>query len=172
MAEMEAEFTLLYRQHLTLVRGRALRVLGQAAAADDVAQEVFMKYLQHRQRGGAAPDNTAAFLYTMATRCALNYLRGGGRRDKHEHRAYQEAATVAQTGSDDLLIVRDLLSRVPEREALLASYYYLDGLEHEEIAALLDMPRRQVGRGLEAFRARARRLLGFSIEEAPRGRDD
>jgi RNA polymerase sigma-70 factor (ECF subfamily) len=168
MAEMDAELTMLYRQHLTLVRGRARRILGDAAAADDVTQEVFMKYWQHRRSGGDAAENTAAFLYTMATRCALNALRGGGRRKRHEDRAQAESQASHDDGVEQHLEVVRLLARVPEREAILASYYYLDGLEQEEIATLLDMPRRQVGRGLDAFRERARRLLGAPLQEVPR----
>ena len=173
MDATDAELTLLYRRHLALVRGRALRIVGSPAAADDVVQEVFMRYLQ-RVRKGALPElNTAGFLYQMATHCALNSLRSQGRRGKYESRAQHESQAILEgPGSspnlEDALLVRDLLTRVPQREAILAAYYYLDGLEHEEIATLMDMPRRQVGRRLEDFKARARKLLGRPLQQEAR----
>lgn len=163
MNAADAELTQVYRRHLAMVRGRALRIMGSEAAADDVVQEVFMRYLQ-RLRKGALPElNTAGFLYQMATHCALNSLRSRGRRSKYEHLAQQERAVAQPAASEDALLVQNLLTRVPQREAIVAAYYYLDGLEHEEIATLMEMPRRQVGRRLEDFMARARKLLGRTL---------
>jgi RNA polymerase sigma-70 factor (ECF subfamily) len=163
--DAEAELIGVYRTHLPLVRGRALRILGSPAAADDVTQEVFMRYLTYRRRGGHDPQNCAAFLYRMATHCALNSLRAASRRQKRET---VEPLPAAPAAPEDVLAVRTVLARVPEELAQIAAYYFLDGLEHEEIAQLLNMQRRTVGRRLEAFKAKAREILGEGKLEAVR----
>jgi RNA polymerase sigma factor (sigma-70 family) len=163
--DIEAELVEAYRKHLPLVRGRALRILGSPAAADDVTQEVFMRYLIYRRKGGHEATHCAAFLYRMATHCALNSLRAAGRRHRREA---LEAPAPAATGPEDGMAVRAVLARVPDELAQIAAYYYLDGLEHEEIATLLKMQRRTVGRRLEAFKARAREILGEGALEAAR----
>ncbi|HET6346893.1 MAG TPA: sigma factor, partial [Myxococcota bacterium] len=70
------DVTVLYRRFIVMVRARACRLLGDAAAAQQVAQEAFSKLLEHRERQGTGQD-TAAFLYRTVTNLALNHLREG-----------------------------------------------------------------------------------------------
>jgi RNA polymerase sigma-70 factor (ECF subfamily) len=145
-----------YRRHLTMVRGRALRLLGSEAAAADVAQETFVKLIEYRRKAGPE-DNTAAFLYRLVTNLALNRLRDTRRRAE----LLDSAAPVGASSPEptDRLALRKVLAAVGEEEAQIAAYYYVDGLEQEEIAALLGLERRTVGRRLERFCVKARRLL-------------
>ncbi|OGQ77391.1 MAG: hypothetical protein A2289_17140 [Deltaproteobacteria bacterium RIFOXYA12_FULL_58_15] len=151
-----------YRSHITMVRGRALRILGVEAAAQDVAQETFMKLLEYRRKG-ISEDNTAAFLYRAATNLALNRLRDAKRR---QELLEEQASHTSPSASDptDRPALRRILGLVGREEAEIAIYYYVDGMEQEEIAELLQMERRTVGRRLERFCAKAQKLLGLSTE--------
>lgn len=157
-----ADFEQLYRHYVTLVRGRAQRILGNAAAAQDVAQEAFVRLIEYRARGGADRE-TAAFLYTVATNLALNRLRDGRRRQELLSTGFVADAPAAQS-PEDRIVIRQLLAVCPEEDATIASYHYLDGLEHEEIAQLLGLERRTIGRRLERFRAFARDKIAFGSD--------
>lgn len=156
----------LYRRHLTMVRACAQRILSDSAAAEDVAQEVFIRFLE-RRRGEGAERDTAAMLYRMATNLALNGLRNRKRRSELEDG--QTGAEPARPPSmDDALALRAALVRVEPGLAEIAACYYLHGMEQEEIAELFAMQRRTVGRRLDAFRVEARALLTDSTAEAKR----
>lgn len=155
------ELTDLYRRYLPMVRGRARRVTGSESAAQDLAQEAFIKLIEHRRASGRE-QNTAAFLYRIVTNLALNRLR-----DEKRHREIlaleqsREGHREGTSGSelDDRLLLRAVLAAAPADEAEIAGYYYLDGLDHAEIAELLGLGRRTVGRRLERFHRRAQELL-------------
>ena len=104
-------------------------------------------------------------MYRSVTNLALNRLR-----DRKRRRALIEAHTASLNGSSepsDRLLIRQILGLVGKREAEVAVYYYIEELEQQEIAALLELPRRTVGRRLEAFRRRAEALLKDKDEGAP-----
>ncbi|HET6344768.1 MAG TPA: sigma-70 family RNA polymerase sigma factor, partial [Myxococcota bacterium] len=140
----------VYRCYIVMVRNRACRILGDRAAAQDVAQDVFVKFMLRRRNRGAEQD-TPSLLYRMATNAALNRLRSLGRRGRALRREGPPPAAT-DDACDDRLALRAVLARVPEDEALVAAYYYVDGLLQAEIATLLQMERRTVGNRLEAFR--------------------
>lgn len=148
----------VYRRHVVMVRNRALRLLGDDAAAQEVAQEAFIKFLEHRERTGSEAE-VAAFLYRMATNLALNRLRDGLRqRELSALRATRGAQTRSHDAREAAL--RHVLAQVSYDEAQIAAYYYVDGLEIDEIAQLLAGERRTVGLRLIAFQDRARRIVG------------
>jgi RNA polymerase sigma-70 factor (ECF subfamily) len=163
----QADISTLYRRHVALVRNCALRILGEPAAAEDVAQEVFIRFLRHRDRGGDERD-TAAFLYRTSTHLAINRLRDARRRNTlHEAHVPQEEPESPRSPEDGLML-RKVLAEADEEQAQIAACYFIHGMEHEEIATLLGIPRRTVGRRLEKFREHAERMLqGISREEAP-----
>lgn len=150
----------VYRAHIAMVRGRARRLLGHQSAAEDAAQEAFMRLM----RVGAGLENPAGFLYRTVTNLCLNLLRDKKRqRELLELHGAEAAPGPAAGPPDEALVLRKVLAAAPEEEALIAAYYFVDGLEHAEIAELLSMERRTVGRRLERFRARARALLEEAV---------
>jgi len=153
----EAEIAAVYRRHIVMVRRCAERIVLDRAAAEDVAQETFVKFLEYGAKGGSARD-TAALLYRIATNLALTRIRTAKRRRELLDRERNNRARVEST-ADDRLSMQRVLGGVSEEEARIALSYYVEGLEQEEIAELLSMERRTVGRRLESFRSQARRLL-------------
>ena len=124
-----------------------------------------MKLIEMNRRGEAA-RNAAAFLYRTVTNLALNRLRDTRRRaDLLASEQHGEGTTQS---IDDQLTLRKILSQVGEEEARIAAYYYVDGLEQDEIAELLALNRRTVGRRLERFCKQAQALL----HEVPEARHD
>lgn len=146
-----------YRRFIVMVRRCAFKIVLDPVVAEDVAQEVFVKYLEFRDRHTEERD-TAAFLYRMTTNMAITKIRKAQRRSKLL--AKQGPPNRAALGqAEDRLLLQEILLQVTEQEAQIAVYYYVAGMEQEEIGELLSLPRRTVGRRLERFRQKARTLL-------------
>ena len=108
-----------------LVRFSAFR-LGDAEAAQDVVQEVFIQVWQHARtfedRGEAA---LVAWLYTIANHVVINHLRRRRRRP---------SVSLDATGDGAPLQGMDLAHTVCEREALRAALAQLSPLQQQVIA--------------------------------------
>lgn len=125
--------------------------------ADDIAQDVFVTYAE-TYAATKPPQNIAALLYTMATNRAINTLRDGRRRQAILH---AEARSEAFAGGGDAAIdVRRVLAHVEPELAAIAVYYYVDGMDQDEIAEVTALHRRTVSRRLEDFRVAAQKVLG------------
>jgi RNA polymerase sigma factor (sigma-70 family) len=72
--EIRHRYDQAYETNWALLRGRALAVTRDGAAADDVAQEAFER-LWSRSRGGWWPDNAGGWLSRVATNIAVSLLR-------------------------------------------------------------------------------------------------
>src|SRR3954452_6802291 len=72
------QFEYAYRQHAGRVRNAAQRILSDASAADDVAQEVFIRLWQRPHLFDPTRGSLAALLSVMARSRALDPLRAGG----------------------------------------------------------------------------------------------
>ena len=154
----ENELAILYRRHVTMIRQRSRRVLGDTAMAEDVTQEAFM-LLFDRLRAGDPPEVPAAFLYRAATTRALNVIRDGKRRAAILKDADLPSFAAAGGDRDARLDLVKVLASVDEELATVAVCYYVDGMDQDEIGGLLGLHRRTVSRRLEEFRERGQKVL-------------
>jgi RNA polymerase sigma-70 factor (ECF subfamily) len=151
----------LYRAHGPLLRARCKRLLRDGAAAEDAAQDIFLKVLRHLD---SAPVDEAVlpWLHRLTTNHCLNLLRERGR-----------AATSAGVGPEPLaadletaLLARDFVAQVldrspaPLREAALL--YHAQGLEQARVAAAQGVSRRTVNYRLADLTRRAHELHRLS----------
>lgn len=132
-----------YRAHAPAVFRRARTILGSAAEAEEVVQELFESLaaaphaLQHT-------ESPAAWFYTTTTNRCINRLRDQNNRLRLI-RDRIEPPQVRASAVEDAVVLRELLSRLPEQLANVAVYYYADEMTHDEIAKLLGCSRRHVG---------------------------
>lgn len=139
-------FERLFLREYGRVAGIAYRVLGDAAEAEDVAQEVFASfYRRHDPAASYAP----AWLYRAAAHAALNAVRGRKRRERRDGIAARERDRVADPeleaiAAEEQAEVRAALARLPDRIAALLLLRY-SGLTYGEIAGALGVPVDQVG---------------------------
>jgi RNA polymerase sigma-70 factor (ECF subfamily) len=151
----------IVREHGPRVFGTAWRILGHAADAEDVVQEVFLQ--AHQLQQTRPVRFWGAFLRRLAACRALDRLR-------------QRRATVpldghdpigAETGPEEAAIgheladqLRDAVARLPEREAGVFCLRYYEDLSYEEIAEVLGI---SVGAaGVALHKARAKLETQFS----------
>ena len=140
----------------------AARVLADQAAAEDVAQEVFLDL--HRRFGNDPGAQAPAWLHAAAVHTALNVIRSRRRRGaREEHFATgsalsadpQAAVEIAETRR----AVRAALARVPARDASVLALRY-SGLSYAETAAALGIGVNGVGTMLRRAEARLRKEVG------------
>lgn len=146
----------LFGDHGAMVYGRARRLLGTHADAEEATQEVFIRVITGAESVPPAGE-VVPWLCRMTTNYCLNKLRDGSRRRVLlDTRVSPAAGEPAASGPDDLAQARALLSGAEPRQAQAAIYVYIDGMSHDEAAEMLGVSRRTVGNLLDRFTAWAR----------------
>lgn len=132
-----AAYRKLYETHIGMVYGLACRLVSDRSAAEDVAQEVFIKAWQdlHRFRGDS---RFATWLHRICSFTAISHLRrqrGWLKRvllgDEHI------PDTVGEESNDEDLDF--YIQRLPERARIVFVLHAIEGYRHEEIAQLCGM---------------------------------
>src|SRR3954468_9942231 len=162
----QTAFARIYDEHASGVYGAALRVLGNPATAQDVAQDVFLRLWRRPGAFDARRGDLGAYLRLMARSRALDLWRSAqasGRATdrlkiasgRDEPRAEDEP--VARFERDDhARTVRAALGALPapQREAVVLAYW--GGLTADEIAERSGVPlgtaKARAGLGLQRIR--------------------
>lgn len=151
------------------------RMLRDAAAAEELVQETFLRVYRARDR--YQPEaRFSTWLYRIATNLALNELRRPRRRDRHarfDAEGEPDAApqlAVDTSPPDDVAHARRLGAAVaaefealPERQRAALWLSAVEGLPYAEIAATLDITESAV----KALVHRARTALASRLEPKP-----
>jgi RNA polymerase sigma-70 factor (ECF subfamily) len=159
----DSAFQELYRRSGPRLRGFLLRLSGDAALADDLAQEAFLRV--HRARGSFQPGAAALpWIFAIARNVFLDHARRPRvRRAANDSRAGPGAALPereappdtqgdeALIGNEMLAVVRATLARLPvlQREAFILIRF--EGLSVNEAAQVLGATEGAVK--IRAFRA-------------------
>jgi RNA polymerase sigma factor (sigma-70 family) len=154
-------FDRLFAEEYARVAAIANRILGDPAAAEDVAQDVFLDL--HRRFGDAPGAKASAWLHAAAVHTALNAIRSERRRSAREERSGtsvpaddpQVAVEVAETRR----AIRESLDRIPRRHSMVLALRY-SGLSYAEIATALGIGVSGVGTRLRRAEARFRKEVG------------
>ena len=146
-------FEAAVRDHWVPLVRRLVLVLGDAADAEDVAQEAYLRAYRAWDRFDGR--DVRGWLYTIALRLAFNERRRRGRwlaALRHvEPRPWEGA------GDPDLWAA---LGRLDARTRSVLLLHVIDGYTQREIAAMLDAPEGTVASWLSRGRARLREDLG------------
>lgn len=147
----------LYERYAPMIHRRALALLGRDADAWDVVQEVFERLLKSGSqfRHEARPTT---YVYRVTTNVALNALRARSVREPGRDPESAPDATADHAATEAADLLRVLSRSVPDRQMEVAVLHYLDGMTQEEIAEVLGLSRKTIGRDLEQLRARAAEL--------------
>ena len=127
------QYELAYRAHRQRVRAAAQRVVADAATAEDVTQEVFLRLWLRPDLFDERRGSLAAFLCVMARSRALDRIRAEGALDRARHRlaehrvlepVTEEEPAAALIREDDRGELRRALLKLPaaQREAIALAY--------------------------------------------------
>lgn len=149
-------FGQLVERHQTSAWNAAFRFLGNAADAEDIAQEAFLRVLDAAPRYRATAK-FRTFLYRVLTRLCIDFSRR-----KVIGVSNVESAIDPRTGPVESVIgderareVRKALMALPDRQRMAVVLRYYENLGHQEIAAALGT----TAKGVERLLSRARSLL-------------
>lgn len=143
----QSALTLLYDATSRLAYGLVLRVLNDAATAEEVLLDVYMQVWRQASHYDEGRGTPLAWLLTIARSRAIDRLRSG-KSEKQHHEPIENATPIASltdvasaaVASETQGIVRSALrSLAPEQREVIELAYYL-GLTHTEIAARLGQP--------------------------------
>jgi RNA polymerase sigma factor (sigma-70 family) len=158
-------FATLVRRHGPLVLGVCHRVLGDAHAAEDAAQAVFL-VLARKAATIRPPDRLAAWLHGVARHLASNARRADARRQRQQIRCARRALARPPDNPLDELTAHELLNildeelqRLPEVDRLPLILCCLEGRTQDEAARQLGWTPGSVKGRLERGRAELHRRL-------------
>ncbi len=159
-------FERFFREQYPVVVRIAFGVLGDAQAAQDVAQDVFISAFK-RFGEPEEPDQARAWVRAAAAHTALNTIRGERRRDRRQRAS---GAAVPGPGPEETVLaaesraeVRRALSRLPRKAATVLVLRH-NGLSYAEVAEAMDVKVGHVGTMLR----RAESALRKELQNAPR----
>ncbi|MEK0316772.1 sigma-70 family RNA polymerase sigma factor [Cohnella sp. 56] len=163
-------FQRLFREHYPGVAGKLHALIGDHAAAEDLAQEVFLRLYR------SPPDRleaVGAWLHRVLTRLAYDYLRqrSSGRTllEKESARVAISQENAVPSGEAEVIreweidVVRGVLQKLSDRDrtALLLRE---EGYSYEEIARRLEVNPKIVGTLLARAEERLRKKYGQEEE--------
>jgi RNA polymerase sigma-70 factor, ECF subfamily len=151
----EAAFRVFYEDAAPRLRAYIRRASGDAALADDILQESFLRFLRADLPAMGAPQRKA-YLY----RTASSLLSDHWRRLKRERRWSLDPLFGREPGSDSQGAGEGmrLFGRLKPQEQTLLWLAYVEGFDHREIASALQLKEKSIR--VLLFRAR-KKLAGI-----------
>ncbi|MEP7304983.1 MAG: sigma-70 family RNA polymerase sigma factor [Acidobacteriota bacterium] len=167
------QFEAFVRRYQDMVFGTAVRLLGNQAEAEDVAQTVFLKAFQRFDTIGQSPA-AAGWLKTVTTNACLNHLS----RYRARWRLFSElersdagnsetdfGATLVSKSSpalefqqaDERAQLEQALARLPDHQRVPLVLFHFEDISYQAIAQLLGVSlgkvKTDIHRGREALKA-------------------
>jgi RNA polymerase sigma-70 factor (ECF subfamily) len=168
----ETESLHVFESHRHELLALAYRMLGDAARAEDMVQEAWLRW----SRRDMNPDSPRAFLVTVVTRLCLNELASArARREESRSNRLPEPVDLAEAGMARVEAVEQVsmaflvaLERLTPAERAVLLLHEVFDFTHEEIAALIARTPATCRKLLERARrgvAEGRKLVTASREE-------
>ncbi len=161
--EREHAFAEVYARHSSRIYLYCRKIVADAALAEDLFQDTFLKVLQHARDGGEV-RHVAAFLLRVARNLCLNAKRD--RRDNgvmfEEFHAPSSDRPLESVELERL--IERALQHLPSehREAFVLQMY--DGLSYQEIADLTNVQLTTVRNRVVRAKKKLRALLSAYVE--------
>jgi RNA polymerase sigma factor (sigma-70 family) len=145
IAGEEGALNEIYDQFSSFVYGLALRVIGDARAAEDVSQDVFVTVWE--RPGAFDPDRGSlrTWLGTLAHRRSVDHIR---REEARRRRAIKDAARPVSTPDVEEMAlalvtaerVRAALDTLPDEQRRAIQLAYFGGKTYRQVAEVLGIP--------------------------------
>ncbi len=149
-----------YQRHGRALLRKAERMLGNRADAQDLVQALFVDLLAR----GESPD--LPYLYRAITNRALTFVRDTQNRSRILESNDDALRGPVRTRCDDRVIGLDLLTKLTrtldERAQEILIYRFFDDMTQDEIATLIGLSRKTVGKIEADIRAAIAELGGES----------
>ena len=151
-------FEALLQRYQTKVFRLIFSIIGNAAQAEEVTQDVFLRIWQAlNSYDGRASLST--WIYTIARNTSISHLRAQSYRKTSPLDQVPEPLTESEPVLSRIQIER-LLARLPEGQREVVVLFYLQEQSIEDVAAMLDFPEGTV----KNYLYRARKAMAAMME--------
>ena len=157
-------FRTLVDAHLGAMLGNARRMLGDAAEAEDVAQEAMVRLWRNAATLELGPGGLKPWLRRVVTNLAIDRIRASRNTSVVAEVPEQPSPALQEVG----LEARDLSRRVqtalaslPDRQRMALVLFHFEGLSQIEVGESLGVSDEAV----ESLLARARRTLKSALKD-------
>jgi len=160
----------VFRQEYKSLVVAALRICKDIAIAEDVVQNVFLKF--YESKGLKRIDSPAAYLRRAVVTRTLNALRDRKRLQFVGDEALTSA--IEHLPTDEVTDIADMkaklhqaIQQLPDRARVILILHRFEGLSYKEIAQELDIAPKtvenQLARGLKLLRSYLPKALGILL---------
>jgi RNA polymerase sigma-70 factor (ECF subfamily) len=162
---------LLYDRHRQLVYRTALAITGDAEAANDLLQDIFLRLHRFSDRIDPARP-LEPWLYRMTTNLSYTWVK----QNRRWPRPVEDLADwlMGSSGSesqvemqDDWQQVQQAVSALPLQQRVVVVLYYLNDLSLNEVADILEVPLGTVKSRLHYGRSAMKKSLGLNGRALP-----
>lgn len=156
----DAEFDEAYRQYAPAIYRSIYRVVNNAAIAEDLLQDSFLRFLE--KADSERPNMHRAFLFRIGHNLAVDYLKKHGRVLNYEsfHDHIDERDNFQE--SDYKLWREQIVQRIRQENPRLLQIFLLRvdfDLTYDQISAELKIPKRTLMRQAEGLKKLLRQLI-------------
>lgn len=158
----------LFRQHADLLYRTALRMLRNAAEAEDAVQDAFLR-LRRSKAGPDNLDNPTAWLVRVLRNICIDRQRQAVRRlesalpDEFEAPPHSGPTPEGHLlTAEKLRLVSEVINDLPPNEAETLRLVVIEGLSYRDVATITGVPIGTVRSRLARARQAVRRCLGLA----------
>lgn len=154
--DLEKEFEEKYNTYGAMLYRISFLYLGNAADAEDILHDVFIKYLYLKKKFNSS-EHEKAWLIRITQNSCLDMLKKAGRKNIN----VDDLSVAVQNESDTQQdVIRSVLALPPKYKAVIILYYY-NGYSVEEVAHILKISKSAVKKRLQ----RGREMLEIELED-------
>lgn len=158
-----AAFRALYGRYAGRIRSYLERAIGDAAAAEDILQEVFLGIW--RQAAGYRADRgvVAAWIYGIARNKLYDARRRGALAVEDLEGVAERISAPVEGRRDERISLHAALETLPDRERQAVTLTYIGGFTYDETAERLAVPLGTLKSRLRTGLERLRQRLGAKL---------
>jgi len=161
-ADDEAAFRMLVERHIDRAYAIALRIVGNAADAEDVVQDTMLKIWSHRGRWQHGRAKFSTWLYRVISNRCIDLRR----KPRTENVETVPEVADGQPGAVEIIERNELngmlelaMQRLPEQQRIAVIFSYHENMSNGEIAQVMDTTVAAVESLLKRGRQQLRQLL-------------
>lgn len=158
----EAAFRMLVERHIDRAYAIALRIVGNAADAEDVVQDTMLKIWSHRGRWQHGRAKFSTWLYRVISNRCIDLRR----KPRNENVETVPEVDDGQPGAVEIIERNELngmlelaMQRLPEQQRIAVIFSYHENMSNGEIAQVMDTTVAAVESLLKRGRQQLRQLL-------------
>jgi RNA polymerase sigma-70 factor, ECF subfamily len=137
-----AAFDRIYEKTHRVVFYSILGILHDVAAAEDILQDTYMRFMDHLDQ--YIDTNLVSYLVTIAKRLAINEYHKTKRtvfaNDSIDYLPSYDVSSLLETSQEKRFLIETALAALDSAEKEIVVLYNIAGLNHREIALVLDKP--------------------------------